>query len=111
MWWFILIACVLPIFGWLLFDVIGNLAILGCILSLFGYTRIRQIMGIVILAIYLPTVVLIVAVCTDLWWSYGCWSGSQDACTYDTIFLPELHPGTPDLWHLNLPFVPPGKTV
>jgi hypothetical protein len=91
MWWFIVIACVLPVIGWLLFDVIGDLAILGCILSLFGLPGLQKIMGLVILAIYLPAIFLAAAMCTDLWWSWNCWSGSHDACTYDTILLPALH--------------------
>jgi hypothetical protein len=76
MWWFIVIACVLPVIGWLLFDVIGDLAILGCILSSFGLPGLQKIMGLVILAIYLPAIFLAAAMCTDLWWSWNCWSGS-----------------------------------
>jgi hypothetical protein len=51
MWWFILIALILPVFGWLFFDIIGNLAILGHVLSLFGRPRLKNIMGAIIVGL------------------------------------------------------------
>jgi hypothetical protein len=102
-WWFILIALTLPVFGWLFFDIIGNLTILGRVLSLFGRPGLQNVMGAIIVVLYLPPLFLVIALCTDVWWSCKCWTGTQDACTYNTVFLPELHPDTPDLWKPNPP--------
>jgi hypothetical protein len=55
MWWFILIAVTLPVFGWLSFDIVSNLIILGRILSLFGLSRLRNVIPTVVKLMMMPS--------------------------------------------------------
>lgn len=103
MWWFIILAVSLPMLGWSIFDILGSLAFLGLVISFFGRPRLEHMVGFIVLLIYLPPFFLIIALSTDLWWSYECWTGDPNGCTYNTIFLPELHPGTPDIWKWSVP--------
>jgi hypothetical protein len=106
MWWFILIAIGLVWLGYIFFNVIGILSIIGLVLDFFGNPFLSSVMAVVVLVIYLPMVFLILALGIDTYWSIDCDTGNHDACTYNTVFLPALHPGTPDMWTFNTTTVP-----
>ncbi len=101
MWWFILISIGLVYFGWLIADFIFGFALIAFIFGLFGNDRFSNILGAFLIILYFPPLFCVLAFGTDVWWSVSCNTGHSDSCTYNTIFLPGLHPDTPTIWTLN----------
>jgi hypothetical protein len=90
-------------FGWLCLAAIG--------LSAIGFPKLLQILeGAVAVALVLLLFLVLSTylLSTDIWNSTKCSLNYADACQYDTVFLPALHPNTPSPWDMHR--VPKGAT-
>jgi hypothetical protein len=101
MWWFILAAFSLCMLGYYLFNVITIFNTIALVLDFLGRPTLLMITAAIGLIIWGPMFFLILGIGIDSVWSIKCISGDQDACTYNTVFFPALHPGTPNLWEFS----------